>query len=178
MSMSKKDFIALADANGSTKHTPGPWVVKSTDEDINTKTIIDSNEFWIAKVLNFNHASDDIGESRANANLIAAAPAMYEALSQVQAFIQTLVEADVLAYPTKLTDAVELALAQAEGKQGEAQANAALIAAAPAMYQELVKQRDWLLHVMKQVQAPASVMLGFEQSIKYLNLTIAQAEGK
>ena len=117
MSMSKKDFIALADANGSTKHTPGPWVVKSTDEDINTKTIIDSDEFWIAKVLNFNHASDDIGESRANANLIAAAPAMYEALSQVQAFIKTLVEADVLAYPTKLTDAVKGALAQAEGRQ-------------------------------------------------------------
>ena len=60
--------------------TPGPWVVKSTDEDINTKTIIDSNEFWIAKVLNFNRASDDIRESQANANLIAAAPAMYEAL--------------------------------------------------------------------------------------------------
>ena len=103
--------------NKPAQFTQGPWVVKSTDEDINTKTIIDSDEFWIAKVLNFNHASDDIGESRANANLIAAAPAMYEALSQVQAFIKTLVEADVLAYPTKLTDAVEVALAQAEGKQ-------------------------------------------------------------
>ena len=57
------------------------------------------------------------------------------------------------------------------------EADAKLFAAAPAMYQELVKQRDWLLHIMKQVQAPASVMLGFEQSIKYLNLTIAQAEG-
>ena len=97
--------------------TPGPWVVKSTDEDINTKTIIDSNEFWIAKVLNFNRVSDDIRESQANAHLIAAAPAMYEALSQVQAFIKTLVEADVLAYPTKLTGAVKVALAQAEGKQ-------------------------------------------------------------
>ena len=62
------------------QHTPGPWAVKSTDEDINTKTIIDSHEFWIAKVLNFNRASDDIRESQANANLIAAAPAMYEAL--------------------------------------------------------------------------------------------------
>ena len=63
--------------------TPGPWVVKSTDEDINTKTIVDGNEFWIARVLNFNHASDDIRESRANAALIAAAPAMYEALETV-----------------------------------------------------------------------------------------------
>ena len=63
--------------------TPGPWVVKSTDEDINTKTIIDSNEFWIAKVLNFNRASDDIRESQANAILIAAAPAMYDALQNL-----------------------------------------------------------------------------------------------
>lgn len=62
------------------QHTPGPWAVKSTDEDINTKTIIDSHEFWIAKVLNFNRASDDIRESQANANLIAAAPAMYAEL--------------------------------------------------------------------------------------------------
>ena len=104
MSMSKKDFIALADANGSTKHTPGPWVVKSTDEDINTKTIIDSDEFWIAKVLNFNHASDDIGESRANANLIAAAPTMYEALKLAATM-----------HPYNVT--FQTALAQAEGKQ-------------------------------------------------------------
>ena len=65
---------------GSAQFTPGPWIVKSTDEDINTKTIIDSSEFWIARVLNFNHASDDIRESRANATLIAAAPAMYAEL--------------------------------------------------------------------------------------------------
>ena len=56
-------------------------------------------------------------ETEENANVLAAAPAMYEALSQVQAFIKTLVEADVLAYPTKLTDAVKGALAQAEGRQ-------------------------------------------------------------
>ena len=65
--------------------TPGPWGVKSTDEDINTKTIVDGSEFWIARVLNFNHASDDIRESRANATLIAAAPAMYEALTALLA---------------------------------------------------------------------------------------------
>ena len=65
---------------GGAQFTPGPWIVKSTDEDINTKTIIDSSEFWIARVLNFNHASDDIRESRANATLIAAAPAMYAEL--------------------------------------------------------------------------------------------------
>ena len=97
--------------------TPGPWAVKSTDEDINTKTIVDGTEFWIARVLNFNHASDDIRESRANATLIAAAPTMYEALKEwcdyyaaynpirdkrIEPFIQL----------------TRKALAQAEGRQG------------------------------------------------------------
>ena len=60
----------------------------------------------------------------------------------------------------------------------EQEANATLIAAAPAMYFELVKQRDWLLHIKGQVQAPASIMLGFDQSIKYINSALTQAEGK
>ena len=94
------------------KHTPGPWVVKSTDEDINTKTIIDSNEFWIAKVLNFNRASDDIRESQANAALIAAAPAMYEALQEALKCIEKHVPKTEFA-PRQWIREV---LAQAEGK--------------------------------------------------------------
>ena len=58
------------------------------------------------------------------------------------------------------------------------QANARLIAAAPEMLAELVKQRDWLLHVKPQINAPESVMLGFDQSIKYLDALIAKARGK
>ena len=57
-------------------------------------------------------------------------------------------------------------------------ANANLIAAAPAMYLELVKQRDWLLHIMGEVQCSPSIKMGLEQSIKYLNIMIAQAEGR
>ena len=97
--------------NNKAQFTPGPWVVKSTDEDINTKTIIDSNEFWIAKVLNFNRVSDDIRESQANAHLIAAAPAMYEALQATLAYFLR----------SKQTHAPEVqiirqAIAQAEGR--------------------------------------------------------------
>ena len=101
------------------KHTPGPWVVKSTDEDINTKTIIDSDEFWIAKVLNFNRASDDIRESQANANLIAAAPAMYEALQALLALIgdEDLPDNGELS-GASICDFARSALAQAEGRQG------------------------------------------------------------
>ena len=102
------------------KHTPGPWVVKSTDEDINTKTIIDSNEFWIAKVLNFNRASDDIRESQANANLIAAAPAMHEALQALLALIgdEDLPDNGELS-GASICDFARSALAQAEGRHHE-----------------------------------------------------------
>ena len=104
----------------TTKHTPGPWVVKSTDEDINTKTIIDSHEFWIAKVLNFNRASDDIGESQANANLIAAAPAMYEALNALVEVFPSVVKMTpygVTMDISKIHDDAKAALAQAEGRR-------------------------------------------------------------
>lgn len=57
-------------------------------------------------------------------------------------------------------------------------ANAAIIAAAPDMYVELMKQRDWLLHIKGQIQAPNSILLGFDQSIKYINRVLAQAEGR
>ena len=97
----------------SAKFTPGPWIVKSTDEDRNTKTIIDSNEFWIAKVLNFNHASDDIRESQANATLIAAAPAMYEALQEALKCIERHVPETEFA-PRQWIREV---LSQAEGRQ-------------------------------------------------------------
>ena len=93
--------------------TPGPWVVKSTDEDINTKTIVDGNEFWIARVLNFNHASDDIRESQANAALIAAAPAMYEALSELVKYLREEVADEALDTWAPVFKAA-MALAQAE----------------------------------------------------------------
>ena len=99
--------------------TPGPWVVKSTDEDINTKTIIDSNEFWIAKVLNFNRVSDDIRESQANAALIAAAPAMYEALNALVEVFPSVVKMTpygVTMDISKIHDDAKAALAQAEGR--------------------------------------------------------------
>lgn len=42
---------------------------------------------------------------------------------------------------------------------------------------ECEKQLSWLEHVKPQITAPNSVMLGFEQSIKYLSIAIARAEG-
>ena len=98
--------------------TPGPWVVKSTDEDINTKTIIDSNEFWIAKVLNFNRASDDIRESQANATLIAAAPAMYADLCAVRDYLFELYD-EGNAKAGEYAASLGITIEQAEGQHHE-----------------------------------------------------------
>ena len=61
---------------------------------------------------------------------------------------------------------------------GDEKANAKLIAAAPDMLAEIEKQIEWLRHVMPQVTAPDSVMMGFEQSIKYLSAIAAKAKGE
>lgn len=98
--------------------TQGPWVVKSTDEDINTKTIIDSNEFWIAKVLNFDRASDDIRESQANANLIAAAPVMYADLCAVRDYLFELYD-EGNAKAGEYAASLGITIEQAEGRHHE-----------------------------------------------------------
>ncbi len=62
-----------------------------------------------------------------------------------------------------------------EREAEETRANARLIAAAPDLLIEVKKQLDWLRHVKPQVQGPSSVMMGFDQSIKYLAAAIAKA---
>lgn len=57
----------------------------------------------------------------------------------------------------------------------EIEANARLIAAAPLMVAECQKQLDWLKHIKPQITAPESVMMGFDQAIKYLTDAIAKA---
>jgi len=61
----------------STKHTPGPWTAKHTPESSNQEYVVMAGPRWqIASV-------DFVGNSvteKANARLIAAAPALLEAL--------------------------------------------------------------------------------------------------
>ena len=63
----------------TTKHTPGPWVV-SDDGDITLIIHAPKDEVDIARMSN---DCEMFSEIRANAHLIAAAPAMYAALSDV-----------------------------------------------------------------------------------------------
>lgn len=60
---------------------------------------------------------------------------------------------------------------------GTPEDNATLIAAAPELLHELKRELDWLVHIRPQVTAPDSVMLGFDQAIKYISNAIAKAEG-
>ena len=102
------------------KHTPGPWQVNdSTENDDDTTLTIfaPADEVEIATMSAYENGCECFSEIRENAHLIAAAPAMYEALKEwcdyyaaynpirdkrIEPFIQL----------------TRKALAQAEGRQG------------------------------------------------------------
>lgn len=62
-------------------------------------------------------------------------------------------------------------------KYAEHMANARLIAAAPELLAECERELAWLRHIRPQIQAPSSVMLGFDQAEKALASAIAKAKG-
>ena len=94
------------------KHTPGPWVVN---------TFIVNGQHKL-EVLDATGANACV---QANAHLIAAAPAMYEALQQLVHVEQLRKQAvtendyvDLVLADSKLQQLVQAVLAQAEGRQG------------------------------------------------------------
>jgi hypothetical protein len=58
--------------------------------------------------------------------------------------------------------------------------NANLIASAPELYAEIEKQIDWLQFARKELKdkAPDALLMGFDQSIKYLSLALSKARGE
>ena len=103
------------------KHTPGPWTVEETRDGM---TIRD-NRRRLEIVHNYPNGEGQqviVGKhtgldclTDANAALIAAAPAMYEALQTLVEYLSTQVPADTLD-DWKHVFAARRALAQAEGK--------------------------------------------------------------
>ena len=97
------------------KHTPGPWkvtgeeLVSVGDQELFHRVIRDEGERWTALV----EIEDREGE--ANAHLIAAAPAMYEAL-QIMVRAANVDEIDPLVMFASIERA-KGALAQAEGSK-------------------------------------------------------------
>lgn len=74
--------------------------------------------------------------------------------------------------------ACAVALAQGDITEDAAKANANLIAAAPDLLADCEKQIAWIEHVRGRITAPESVMLGFDQSLKYLRASVAKATGR
>ena len=105
------------------RHTPGPWVVRHDD-------MVCSKEGRIiadCESTSYNmRPAPPIAEDKANAALIAAAPAMYEALSRLRNVASTASnhmrlsgnEEEALLFDNDQR-VVEAALAQAEGAQHE-----------------------------------------------------------
>ena len=87
-------------------------------------------------------------------------------------------EYDVDGIPLTIIGSDGSAIGTIETWNDHTKGNRHIITAAPDMYTELMKQRDWLLHIKGQIQAPNSVLLGFDQSIKYINRVLAQARGE
>ena len=104
------------------KHTPGPWVVNDNDTGMTDDgTIINLHGTVI--VSSVYGQTTEI--AAANAALIAAAPAMYEALQQLVHVEQLRKQAvtendyvDLVLADSKLQQLVQAVLAQAEGRQG------------------------------------------------------------
>jgi hypothetical protein len=62
----------------------------------------------------------------------------------------------------------------------EVRMNADLMAAAPLMYEEIEKQIAWLQFARQELagKAPDALLMGFDQSVKYLSEAIAAANGR
>ena len=100
----------------TTKHTPGPWIIRYAKNITAIGTPKGEMQLSLHGVYNgLKPLSVDLHEWKANANLIAAAPAMYEALQTLVEYLSAQVPADTLD-DWKHVFAARQALAQAEGK--------------------------------------------------------------
>ena len=103
------------------KHTPGPWQVNdSTENDDDTTLTIfaPADEVEIATMSAYENGCECFSEIRENAHLIAAAPAMYEALSELVKYLREQVADEALDTWAPVFKAA-MALAQAEGQHHE-----------------------------------------------------------
>ena len=94
-----------------TKFTEGPWRVlpPSVGVDLNWH-VTDNGDTFVAHVYGFGHSVDE--QSKINAHLIAAAPDLYEALTQAGDYISSL---DFIG-DENVVAAITAALAKARGE--------------------------------------------------------------
>ena len=107
----------------NTQHTPGPWVAEESDGNLAKVSYTGTGlRSVIARLHENSLCNEHTGSVNANAHLIAAAPAMYEALVETMKVLRSLrdnkEEWYTLVTPELLTawDKNKAALAQAEGR--------------------------------------------------------------
>src|SRR5574343_1557841 len=95
------------------KHTPGPWQISAIQNEPEKISIIDADMCFVAEVWQTYIKRES--RQQAHAALIAAAPAMYEALKALVEYLDTQVQAGKLDDGKQVLVARQ-ALAQAEGR--------------------------------------------------------------
>jgi len=115
----------MTNTTHTAKHTPGPWVVDEVYEDDEQRCIgiVKEGQGYIAGIHILASADTDntefTAEDEANATLIAAAPAMYEALSSILKDIEKVEPRTLSGYANlcaMFRTVAKAALAQAEGR--------------------------------------------------------------
>ena len=101
----------------SAQFTPGPWQISAIQNEPEKMSIIDADMCFVAEV--WQTYIDGESRQQAHAALIAAAPAMYEALQALLALIgdEDLPDNGELS-GASICDFARSALAQAEGREG------------------------------------------------------------
>ena len=102
--------------NNKAQFTPGPWQVNdSTENDDDTTLTIfaPADEVEIATMSAYENGCECFSEIRENAHLIAAAPAMYEALKRIKVLMES---GDIEGRDWVEYGHIINALAQAEGR--------------------------------------------------------------
>lgn len=94
----------------TSKHTPGPWVFGDPSAKVPNRFVRDNQGDVVAYA-----SANDIRQAQQDAHLIAAAPAMYEALKLCKAFIDH--GPSVTRSAARCKEVYDNALAQAEGRQ-------------------------------------------------------------
>ena len=108
----------------NTQHTPGPWVAEESDGNLAKVSYTGTRlRSVIARLHENSLCNEHTGSVNANAHLIAAAPAMYEALQQLVKVEQLRAQAtldndyvDLVLADQQLQTLAQAALAQAEGR--------------------------------------------------------------
>lgn len=104
--------------NTQSKHTPGPWTVNdSTENDDDTTLTIcaPADEVEIATMSAYENGCECFSEIRANAHLIAAAPAMHRELETVREYLLKLYDQGN-SEAGQYAASIDTTLAQADGR--------------------------------------------------------------